>query len=442
MKLQKILIQLFVFMIFTSAVFGQIRRADKTTDLQTVSNTSGLQKIEILQNQTNKPGVGQLCFDQFPTVKIPNKPLYEPPPVPPTLKTNGELGYPPRLKQGLTSFNILTWNPGDVINVGFDKTQTTDFVISKVKQYAKEWEKVANIKFSFVDDLNTATIRVGFDKQGGDWSWLGRMAAGNIFKSKTMNFGFFNDNTPESEFRATTMHEFGHALGFVHEHQAPAAGIPWDKEKVYAYFAAPPLNWSRIQVDANVFFKYSSLITNSSTYDRFSIMHYYFPSSLTMDGSSFPKNTNLSVTDISFAGFVYPFPPRLVNAKGTLQTGDDCDAIDFNLEFNVLDSNFVEFILQPGVDPWGRKVTWWKQIGIPMKGGVETPIELRADGQPQVTRLPVNMLDNTKSISFAKAKTLGIHTALGYKWNALPAIKGGCRLTLTWKQDACSNKIF
>lgn len=435
MKHPKILFQLFVFMIFTSAVFGQLTRP-RATDLQTTSGS--IQKMESVQTPVNNSSAGQLCFDQFPNVNIPNKPIYQSPSALPTFKSNGELVYPSSIKPGLTSFNILTWNPGDVITVGFEKNQTTDYVINKVKQYAKEWEKVANVKFSFVDDVNNALIRVGFDKQGGDWSWLGRMAAGNILKLKTMNFGFFNNNTPESEFRATTMHEFGHALGFVHEHRSPATGIPWDKEKVYAYYAAPPLNWSRQQVDANVFFKYSTLITNSSTYDRNSIMHYYFPSSLTLDGSSFPKNTNFSATDISFAGFVYPFPPRLVNSRGTLQTGDDCDAIDFSLEFNVVDPNFVEFILQPGVDPWGRIITWWKQIGIPMKGGVETPIQLRADGRPEVMRLPVNMLDYNRYLSFAKAKTLGVHTALGYKWNALPAIKGGCRLTLTWQQDACN----
>ena len=48
-------------------------------------------------------------------------------------------------------------------------------------------------------------------------------------------------------------HEFGHALGMIHEHQNPAAQgeIPWDKPKVYAYYAQQ--GWSKDDVDTNIF---------------------------------------------------------------------------------------------------------------------------------------------------------------------------------------------
>lgn len=441
MKRRNILVQLLVFIIFAAPVFGQIRRTDKTADLQTPSSTSSMQKMDSLQNQVNNFADIRLCIDQQPKVKIPDKPVYKPPQLLPKLSGNGELRYPNTLQQPLTSLTILMWNPGDEITVGFYPNQTNDFVIRKVKQFAKEWEAIANIKFSFVEDVNAATIKCGFEKGKGNWSWLGRMVTGNFLKLPTMNYAFFDNNTSDAEFRSNVLHEFGHALGFVHEHQAPTAGISWNKEKVYAYFTGAPNYWSRAQVDLNIFYKYSSAITNFSRYDRSSIMHYYFPSDLTTDGSFYPLNTNFSPIDIQYAASVYPFPPRLTGSKGTLQTGDDCDAIDFNLEFLGLDSNFIEFIFQPGVDPWGEKVTWWKQIGIPMKGGVETPIQLRTDGRSELVRLPVNMIDFTRPISFSKAKALGIRTLLGFKWNALPAIKGGCRLTLTWKQDRCQ-KIF
>ncbi len=53
-----------------------------------------------------------------------------------------------------------------------------------------------------------------------------------------MNFGWFDDSTPDNEFSRTVIHEFGHALGCVHEHSSPAATIPWNRDAVYAYYLA------------------------------------------------------------------------------------------------------------------------------------------------------------------------------------------------------------
>ncbi len=46
--------------------------------------------------------------------------------------------------------------------------------------------------------------------------------------------GWLEPDTPNDEYRRVVLHEFGHALGGIHEHQSPASGvIPWDKPKVY-----------------------------------------------------------------------------------------------------------------------------------------------------------------------------------------------------------------
>jgi hypothetical protein len=57
-----------------------------------------------------------------------------------------------------------------------------------------------------------------------------------------MNYGWLLANTPDQEYSRVVLHEFGHALGAIHEHQHPAAGIPWDKPKVYEYYARQ--HWS------------------------------------------------------------------------------------------------------------------------------------------------------------------------------------------------------
>ncbi|WP_218780913.1 hypothetical protein [Paenibacillus amylolyticus] len=42
-----------------------------------------------------------------------------------------------------------------------------------------------------------------------------------------MNFGWFDQDTEESEFERTVMHEFGHALGCIHEHQTCPSTLGW-----------------------------------------------------------------------------------------------------------------------------------------------------------------------------------------------------------------------
>lgn len=62
-------------------------------------------------------------------------------------------------------------------------------------------------------------IRVDFTAGEGSYSYVGQECLSIPKTSKTMNFGWFfsADNPNEKEYRRTTLHEFGHALGFFHE---------------------------------------------------------------------------------------------------------------------------------------------------------------------------------------------------------------------------------
>lgn len=194
------------------------------------------------------------------------------------------------------------WANGSVITVGLYGGST--YVRNKVMQYAKEWSKYANITFNFVT-TGTPQIRVTFTS-GGSYSYLGTDALSRPSNTETMNFGWFNDSTSDTEFSRTVIHEFGHALGMIHEHQHPLAAIPWDKPKVYAYYAGAPNYWTQAQVDNNLFAKYSTSQTQYSAYDKLSIMHYSISSTLTTNGFSVGSNTVLSPTDKQFIATVYP----------------------------------------------------------------------------------------------------------------------------------------
>src|SRR5471030_922448 len=101
-----------------------------------------------------------------------------------------------------------------------------------------------------------------------------------------MNFGWLEDNTPDEEWRRVVVHEFGHALGCIHEHSNPVGNIQWNKPVVYQYYEGAPNNWTKEQVDSNLFAKYSANITQFTALDPNSIMMYPIPAQFTLDGFS------------------------------------------------------------------------------------------------------------------------------------------------------------
>lgn len=343
-------------------------------------------------------------------------------------------------RQPLATYTEKMWVPGETITVGFDISGGSIDLINMVKYYAKEWELYANIKLAF-QNSNNGMIRAGF-KPGGSWSKIGRDALLVPAGQTTMNFGWLS-SSDATLARQVILHEFGHALGFLHEHQRMDAVIAWDKEKVYSYYAQPPNSWTREQVDQQIFQKYSTVGTNYSAYDRLSIMQYPVPAELTTNGSHIDWNMELSPTDKQYAALYYPFPTPPPTARGILKTGDDCDEVSFTVEYDAVQRDKVEISFDLGASN-GTAVTWWKQIAIPLVNNGNYPLEIQnhsliaAENKTSTSvLLSFNQLDKNRGISFAKAKALGFHTSLGYKWNVLPAIQGGCRIRLSWIKDKC-----
>jgi hypothetical protein len=197
------------------------------------------------------------------------------------------------------------WEEGKKIKVAFMDGHPE--VQSRVEDIAHEWSEHANVGFEFGNDAD-AEIRISFE-DSGSWSYLGIDALSIPAHQATMNYGWLQPGTREQEYRRVVLHEFGHALSAIHEHQNPAGEIPWDKEAVYRAYGGPPNNWTRQQIDHNLFAKYSQTVTQFSDFDRESIMLYPIPAELLTDPShAAGLNTELSETDRAFISTLYRFP--------------------------------------------------------------------------------------------------------------------------------------
>jgi len=196
------------------------------------------------------------------------------------------------------------WDIGKVLNVRF--LGGDPYIHRKVVHYAKTWEQFANITFNFINS-GEAEIRIDFTPGTGSWSYVGTDALTfyNEQDRPTMNFGWFDRTTSENEFSRTIIHEFGHCLGCIHEHQSPAANINWRKEYVYDYYYRTQ-GWARQKVDVNLFQKFTEGEISNSYFDPHSIMLYPIPLQFTTDGFSVGWNNLLSTTDIEFIGRKYP----------------------------------------------------------------------------------------------------------------------------------------
>lgn len=193
--------------------------------------------------------------------------------------------------------NTKKWPAGTTLRCRFLDGSTK--MRSKVKAVAMEWQKLANIKLKFVT-RGAAEIRISFYADAGSWSAVGRDCLNTSYfplHQPTMNYGWLRDDTDDQEYHRVVTHEFGHALGCIHEHQQPKFDRKWDVAKVMKYFSGPPNYWDADAIKSNVLEKYSPKGISATQFDPKSIMLYAFDGALFADGKG-PTNENTVVSDL------------------------------------------------------------------------------------------------------------------------------------------------
>jgi hypothetical protein len=172
-----------------------------------------------------------------------------------------------------------------------------------VRNNATQWTQFANIRFRFVAG-RSADIRITFTGSGGgSSSYVGTNNTTADSSKATMDLGL-DDGSSADNIRRATLHEFGHALGCIHEHSQPKFPFEWNKEVV---FKAHEGIWTKAEVESNIFKKYNGQQVQSSDFDQFSIMLYPIPAAWTNGAFTSDWNTNLSGTDQAFISAMYPF---------------------------------------------------------------------------------------------------------------------------------------
>ncbi len=197
------------------------------------------------------------------------------------------------------------WRPGRTLRVTFLDGHPA--VQTKVEHYARVWSQYANIAFAFGPNPN-AEIRISFRDQGS-WSAIGTDALVEdyyLHNSPTMNYGWLTPDSSEKDYSSVVLHEFGHALGMIHEHQNPASPIQWNEQVVIAALSGPPNFWDTQTIHFNLFEHYERSHTQFTRFDAQSIMLYSFPKEWTQNHLEFPVNYMLSQTDKDFIKACYP----------------------------------------------------------------------------------------------------------------------------------------
>jgi len=246
------------------------------------------------------------------------------------------------------------WIPGQTVTVAFRGGNLN--LYQKIAAATTEWTSNANIKLDFGnvqsgefrqwslnDAVYSADIRISFD-QNGYYSYIGTESIDSALvkcNEESMNFQGFDKSLP-ADWQGVVRHEFGHALGFEHEHQHPGAGCDfhWDDDGgyvvttdqygsfipdaggrrpgIYRMLEGPPNNWTKDMIDANLREFPPSATFAIGSFDKASIMEYYFPAYMFVAQEKSPcfldhENSDLSTQDIVGLKHAYPYSQNAIS---------------------------------------------------------------------------------------------------------------------------------
>ena len=269
----------------------------------------------------------------------------------------------------------VIWPANSVINIAFCQGQVllpdsdtkidanfsqdkADWVRQTIEKYYVPF--LATIKLVWDVSVDESDVRISFIEEAGAFSVLGTQALTIPKDTITMNLGWLdrdNSNTDKATLTGTgvvVVHEFGHMLGMIHEHQRGDIPLQWNKPVVYAALGAPPNSWDKEQVDSQIFTQYDMSTLNASNFDAGSVMEYVFPDNYFINKPNLKDNRYLSNLDIVWVCKIYN--------NGNLPSGVNEDGTGTN-PFGG-DTGTGTYILGNDDKSWLEKNWYWFLIGV------------------------------------------------------------------------------
>lgn len=185
------------------------------------------------------------------------------------------------------------WMNGSTLRVRFIGGSAEQWRVAR--QQARWWSDSANLRFDFDAD-GDAEIRVAFDANAGNWSYIGIDARSVPADEPTMNLASVEAGIPA--------HEFGHAIGLEHE----CRGVEWNEAEVIGVLAGSPNHWTPEQTQRHFLQRYGKQCINGRAPDPDSIMSLFFPGRWARSGNLEPPRSALSEGDRMLVGSARMYP--------------------------------------------------------------------------------------------------------------------------------------
>jgi Astacin (Peptidase family M12A) len=228
-------------------------------------------------------------------------------------------GRAPALRGVFNQLNL--WNPGSSLKACFyDGEPALKAFFSRV---ARAWLQGAALQIDFgnspayrdCSEIPKADMRITF-AQKGNWSFVGTdslnpkvIEKGPSLSIETKGIPFERLNKQRME--EIVLHEVGHALGLLHEHQSPESKCEeeFNWGKIFEY-GRNYLRWDERTIRTNFEAYFVSPRLRTTPYDKLSIMHYSLPEWMFKNGKNsrcyIRQPTTISNLDRSTILAAYP----------------------------------------------------------------------------------------------------------------------------------------
>lgn len=170
-------------------------------------------------------------------------------------------------------------------------------------------------------------IRISYD-QPGYWSVIGQVSVVYLTQQEaSLNLEGFGDANlaafDDPDIKGIVLHEFGHALGLLHEHQSPSSACAqeFNWNHIVSYLSGPPNNWDEQTIRTNMATEMAEdlMVTN---FDPQSVMLYSFPPDFYLKGdqsSCYISHANDDISAVDRATVTYMYPADMGERQKNFQ---------------------------------------------------------------------------------------------------------------------------